>query len=322
VHNYNIYVDCTGVLAARRMRDAKVAAMSPADQDTMNNTYSFKPSINGSISTEDGALFVEKSVYIDCIYPLRNNQTDPANPVYTGKIKAEDTIYIFHDPNGILTYVRGNSTDPNNPLGPFQAAIKPFSWNTPDGSRPYPAPPMHDPNDVNAVVTSPTAGAGAGVIQWEKSNWLKTTYDSVSPLSVDAGADQATWLGRSGTAGQELVYLDGTTSDDRPYTVSWTQVASGAPAVTISPSNVDDTTVTVTQRGTYEFRLTGNDDSGQVSDTVKVFVGASPCDASHLSTGEAYSPGDFNQDCMVNMQDVALFAMQWQNCTNALTGCN
>jgi hypothetical protein len=261
-------------------------------------------------------------VYIDNVYPLRNNQTDPCDPTYTGKIKAEDTIYIFHDPNGIPTYVRGNSTDPGNPLGPFQAPIKPFSWNTPDGSRPYPAPPMHDPNDLAAVVTSPTAGAGAGVIQWDKSNWLRTTYDSVTPLSVSAGADQATWLGHGGTSGQEIVYLDGTTSDDRPYTVLWTQVANGAPSVTISPSNVDDTTVTVTQRGTYEFRLTANDDSGQVSDTVKVFVGTNACDASHLSTGEAYSPGDFNQDCIVNMQDAALFAMQWQNCTNALTGCD
>ncbi len=121
VHNYNIYVYCTDVLAARRMRDARVAAMSPADQYTMENTYSFKPSINGSISTEDGAMLVEKSVYIDNNYPLRNNQTDPSNPIYTGKIKALDTIYSYLETNGSTTYVRGNSTDPGNPLGPFQA---------------------------------------------------------------------------------------------------------------------------------------------------------------------------------------------------------
>jgi hypothetical protein len=288
----------------------------------MDNTYSFKPSINGSISTEDGAMLVEKSVYIDNVYPLRNNQTDPLNPIYTGKIKAEDTIYVFHETDGNTTYVRGNSTDPNNPLGPFQAAIKPFSWNTPDGSRPYPAPPMHDPCNLASIVTSPTAGAGAGVIQWEKSNWLKTTYENPSPLSVNAGADQTTWLGHSGTSGQEIVYLDGTTSDDRPYTVLWTQVANGAAAVTISPNNVDDTNVTITQRGMYEFKLTAEDDSGQVFDTVKVAVGTNACDASHLSTGEAYAAGDFNQDCMVNMQDVALFAIKWLKCTNTLTGCD
>lgn len=177
VHNYNIYVDDTGVLDARRLRDSIVETMSAADQNTLNKKYNFKPPINGSISTENGAMLVEKSVYIDCNWPLRNNQTDPDNPIYTGKIKAEDSIYIYHETNGDTIYVRGDSTDPNNPMGPFQAPIIPFSWNTLDGERPYAPPPMDDPNDLDAIVTSPTAGAGAGVINWEKSNWLKTSYE-------------------------------------------------------------------------------------------------------------------------------------------------
>jgi pectate lyase len=178
VHNYNIYVDNAGVLAARRLRDSIAAAMGVADRDKLNNTYNFKPPINGSISTENGAMLVEKSVYTDCLWPLRNNQTDPSDPVYTGKIKATDTVYLFHETDGSTTYVRGESTDPGNPLGPFQAPIIPFSWNTPDGNRPYPSPPMDDPNDLESIVTSPTAGAGAGVITWDKSNWLKTSYES------------------------------------------------------------------------------------------------------------------------------------------------
>ncbi|MBN2182033.1 MAG: hypothetical protein JW715_08965 [Sedimentisphaerales bacterium] len=177
VHNYNIFVDDTGVLAARRLRDGIVETMSTADQKKLKDTYNFKPPINGSISTENGAMLVEKSVYINCNWPLRNNQTDPDNPIYTGKIKAEDSIYIYHETNGDITCIRGDSTDPNNPMGPFQAPIIPFSWNTPDGERPYPPPPMDDPNDLEAIVTNPTAGAGAGVINWEKSNWLKTTYE-------------------------------------------------------------------------------------------------------------------------------------------------
>jgi pectate lyase len=177
VHNYNIYVDDTGVLAARRLRDSIAATMSAADQKKLNDTYNFKPPINGSISTENGAMLVEKSVYIDCNWPLRNNQTDPDDPIYTGKIKAEDSIYIYHEANGDVTCVRGDSTDPDNPLGPFQAPVIPFSWNTSDGQRPYPPVPMDDPNELEAVVTSPTAGAGAGVLRWEKSNWLKTSYE-------------------------------------------------------------------------------------------------------------------------------------------------
>jgi pectate lyase len=179
VHNFNIYVDAPLMLAARRLRDAKVAAMSPADQTTFANNYNFRPSGNGSISTENGAMLVEKSVYVDCLWPLRNNQTDPNNPIYTGKILGLDTIYRFLESNGSTTYVRGNSTDPDNPLGPFQAPIIPFSWNTnsgtPNGVLPYPYT-MDDPTDVPAIVTSPTAGAGAGVLTWDKSNWLKTSY--------------------------------------------------------------------------------------------------------------------------------------------------
>ena len=86
VHDYNIYVDDTLGLAAKRLRDARAAAMSSANANTLNNTYSFNPFLNGSISTEGGALLVEKSVYIDCLTPLRNNQTDPSDPTYTGKI--------------------------------------------------------------------------------------------------------------------------------------------------------------------------------------------------------------------------------------------
>lgn len=179
VHNFNIYVDAPQMLAARRLRDAKFAAMSPADQTTFANNYNFRPSGNGSISTENGAMLVEKSVYIDCVWPLRNNQTDPSNPIYTGKIMALDTIYSFLESNGNTTYVRGDSTDSGNPLGPFQAPIIPFSWNTnsgtPDGVLPYTCT-MDDPADLQSIITSPAAGAGAGVIIWNKTNWLKTSY--------------------------------------------------------------------------------------------------------------------------------------------------
>ena len=141
VHDYNLYVDDTRVLAAKRLRDSIAAAMSSADQNTLNNTYSFNPPVNGTISTENGAILVEKSVYIDCLWPLRNNQTDISNPAYTGKIQALDCIYQFDS-----TTVRGNSTDPGNPMGPFQAPVIPFSWNPaparPATSCPTPTRPM------------------------------------------------------------------------------------------------------------------------------------------------------------------------------------
>jgi pectate lyase len=170
VHNYNIYVDDTLGLAARRLRDAREAAMSTTSSNTLNYTYSFKPFLNGSISTEGGAVLVEKSVYIDCLTPLRNNQTDPSNPTYTGKILALDTICQMDS-----TIIRGDSTDPGNPLGPFQAPIIPFSWNLPGNQLPY-SYAMDDPSQLQAIVSDPNFGAGAGVLTWAKTNWLKTAY--------------------------------------------------------------------------------------------------------------------------------------------------
>ena len=171
MHDYNLYLDDSGVLAAKRLRDTRAAAMTTALQNTLNNTYSFNPPINGSISTESGALLVEKSIYSDCLFPLRNNQTDITDPTYTGKIQATDSIYVFHNTDGSVVNVRGNSTDSGNPMGPFQAPIIAFSWNG-FTSLPY----TYTPEDPGVLQSSVTSGAGAGVLTWTKDNWLKTAY--------------------------------------------------------------------------------------------------------------------------------------------------
>ncbi len=175
VHDYNLYADDTLVLAAKTLRNTRAAAMSAANQNTLNNTYSFNPPINGAISTESGALLVEKSVYIDCLTPLRNNQTDPSDPTYTGKILALDTIYQM---NG--AFFRGNSTDPGgvNTLGPVQAPVIPFSWNLPGNQLPY-TYTMDDPSQLQSIVA---IGAGAGVVTWNKTNWLLTAYAPTAPV--------------------------------------------------------------------------------------------------------------------------------------------
>ena len=171
VHNYNIYVQDDTALVARRLRDTRAAAMSTANQNTLNNTYSFNPFLNGSISTEGGAILVEKSVYSDCLFPLRNNQTDVTDPTFTGKIKALDTIYVFHNANGSVTNVRGNSTDSGSPLGPFQAPIIAFSWSG-FTTLPY----TYTTDDPASLLSLVQAGAGAGALTWTKDNWLKTSY--------------------------------------------------------------------------------------------------------------------------------------------------
>jgi hypothetical protein len=157
--------------------------------------------------------------------------------------------------------------------------------------------------------------------------WNFYVNNNEAPI-VNAGSDQTVWLGKSGTPGQEVVYLNGTTSDDglpnppAAYTVLWTQENNGAPAVAISPDNLDGTSVTITERGDYEFRLTANDGDASSFDTVRIVVGSDDCDASHIKTGIAYNPGDVNLDCVVDLQDFALLlTANWMDCTDILTNC-
>ncbi|NLK41675.1 MAG: hypothetical protein GX298_06435 [Planctomycetes bacterium] len=154
--------------------------------------------------------------------------------------------------------------------------------------------------------------------------WSFYTDDNEPPV-VDAGPDQAVWLGMDGIDGQVTVTLEGYTADDGrpgPYVVLWTQDQTEAPPVGIVNADQDVATVTLTERGVYAFTLTADDGEKQAFDTVQVVVGDTPCDASHMSSGQPYLPSDINQDCIVNLEDFALlFAQGWLSCTDMLTHC-
>jgi len=160
-HVFNVYANNTEALAAKNLRNAKVAAIPGG-----LGSYKFDVTLNGAISTEDGAVLVEKCHIVDTLNPLRNNQTDPGNAAYTGKIRAEDTIYTLNS-----STFRGDTEDPGSPLVPVPATPKPFSWNG-FASLPY-SYPVQDPTIVAATITN---NAGQGVIFWAKTNWFKTTY--------------------------------------------------------------------------------------------------------------------------------------------------
>ncbi|HWS87967.1 MAG TPA: immunoglobulin domain-containing protein [Pyrinomonadaceae bacterium] len=166
-HVFSVYMNNAEALAAKDLRNARVAAMSSADRSKLT-TYSFDVTLNGSISTESGAVLLEKSQFVDVLSPLRNNQVSASQPEYTGKILALDTLYSLRG----VTF-RGDSTTAGSPLAPVPAPEIAFSWN---GLTvlPYAYAP-HDPSQLPSLLTG-AEGAGAGVLFWPKENWLKTTY--------------------------------------------------------------------------------------------------------------------------------------------------
>lgn len=170
-HAYNIYVNNSEARAARARRDAVVAAMVPVSAAKLQGdspTYKFTVTLNGAISTEGGAVLVEAAHMIDVLSPMRNNQVDATMPAFTGKILALDTIY-----SGGGVSSRGGSEDAGSALRPVPAPPLPFSWNG-FSDLPYPYVP-DDPTTLATRLTAPN-GAGAGRLDWDKTNWLQTTY--------------------------------------------------------------------------------------------------------------------------------------------------
>jgi hypothetical protein len=153
--------------------------------------------------------------------------------------------------------------------------------------------------------------------------WTFNTENNQAPTNVKAGADQVTWL----VSGAASVNLSGSASDDglpnppAMLTYLWERIAGPASAVINTP-NAAATSVSFTEAGDYTFRLTASDSEKQTSDMVRVVVGSNACDASHVFSGSAYDPGDFNKDCMVDMLDFAeLISKNWLICTDTLTNC-
>ena len=121
--------------------------------------------------------------------------------------------------------------------------------------------------------------------------------------------------------GDAVVTLSGTVTDDGlpagTYTVKWTQV-SGPETIAIDPDDQIETTVTLPSAGWYEFQLEANDTELTGSDTVRIYVGIDPCDAAHQVPGYTPYAADLNDDCFVNLKDVAVMASQWLNCSSLI----
>lgn len=190
VHGYNLYIDNSNARIVKDLRDGIVQS-NPTLQaalDGSSASYHFGVTSNGSISTEGGAVQIEKSVFFGVLTPFRNNQTDVTNPAYTGAIwgfdiqhvlLASDTAYMpvgsqqstFNDRGFVWATWQGDSSAPDSTLGPTQAPQIPFAWR--NGGPTYIAT-MDPVADLQALLTG-AQGAGAGKIGMTTSQWLKVT---------------------------------------------------------------------------------------------------------------------------------------------------
>lgn len=163
-HVYNIAVNNAGAHAAsKRLTPGTAASIAEAG-------YHFGVTSNGAISTEGGAVLLESSVITDVLYPVRNNQKENLDPLFTGAIQAVDVQYSL---DGVE--FTGDSDDFGSPLAPMPAAPIPFAWNTASGELPY----LYEPDETSEVAKLLSgdvgSGAGAGELFWPADNWLRTS---------------------------------------------------------------------------------------------------------------------------------------------------
>lgn len=162
--------------------------------------------------------------------------------------------------------------------------------------------------------------------------WTFSTRDDNPPI-VDAGANQYLWIDMNdgdNDPTKVTFTLDGTLIDDgqSPVTTQWSLIYSEQDPATvvniISPAAVD-TMVTINGTGFYRFQLQAEDAYALVSDTVEVIVYGSACEAAKGDPADHYHTyafiGDVNNDCQIDLEDLAIVAATWLDCVSDKLGC-
>jgi hypothetical protein len=129
------------------------------------------------------------------------------------------------------------------------------------------------------------------------------------PPDANAGADIETWI----EGDQKVVQLQGVVSDDEPTTLIWTVVAEPNEA---NPAQIGDpqaanTTVTLMELGAYTLQLEASDGEFIDTDTVQIVLYADSCEHARNQPDFLRLPGDTNDDCKVDLIDLANLGMSW-----------
>ncbi|HOQ05627.1 MAG TPA: hypothetical protein PKY88_10490 [Anaerohalosphaeraceae bacterium] len=149
--------------------------------------------------------------------------------------------------------------------------------------------------------------------------WTFNTNNMI-PLVELEKPSQYIWLNNAGNPATATAVINTTVTDDnfpQPYTLLWEQL-SGPVTVPIVPNNVEDITLVLPQTGTYVFRLSADDGSVIGSASTQIYVGTSPCNAAQAKPTYVRIPADINNDCFVDMTDLAEFVSRWLECNASM----
>lgn len=139
--------------------------------------------------------------------------------------------------------------------------------------------------------------------------------DPTAP-SVDAGGDWITWSGEDVPLAPDVENNDST-----PLTYKWTHDAPAGYTVNFDPSNTDPApNVTITKNTDTDdatiitVTLAVNNEGSlrdDVTDTMKIDVYDDACKAGKGIGMTVIEPGDFNVDCITDLEDLVQMATAW-----------
>lgn len=164
--------------------------------------------------------------------------------------------------------------------------------------------------------------------------WTFTTTNDNPPV-VEAGPNRYLWLDMAdgdGDPTQVTFALAGQLTDDgvSPVTTQWSMIYSEQDPLTdiiITDSAALVTTVTINGTGFYRFQLDASDAfNTAVPDTLEVIVYGNACEAAKGDPDDipATYPngiGDVNNDCRVDLEDLAIMAATWLDCLSDKLDC-
>jgi len=246
----------------------------------------------------DGYTFVTASALTTRLDP------SPANglTVPDGPTRLQWTLPEPNNPAGIVTcdvYFGTNSSVEANPKIVMRQAVESVSVTLEPDTKYYWALDLYDSSvsTTNPVYLS-----------------LIFTFNTMNMAPVvNAGDDVESWL----ADGPRAVQLDGSVSDEDnrpgPVTLVWTVIAEPNE---LNPARIADSleanpTVTVIEPGIYTLQLQASDGEYTTADTMQIVVYEDACEHAKNQEGFVLLPGDINQDCIVNEQDLTILEEHW-----------
>ncbi len=156
--------------------------------------------------------------------------------------------------------------------------------------------------------------------------WTFNTDNSTPTVEIEKPF-QYLWLDNAGDPATATAVINATVTDDgRPdppgdVTLLWEQISG--PEVSIDPNDVEDLTLVLPETGTYVFQLSASDGDLVGTASTQIYVGATPCDAAKAKPEYVQIKADFDNNCYVDIADLAEFAIHWLECNSSMDApCN